>query len=61
MHAAVVVFGAIVVLGALIGFVRSLWRPASGEGNRGYGVIPGETQSDGGGHHGGGDAGGHSG
>ena len=60
MRIAVVALGAVVLLAALIGFVRRLWRPPGGDGNRGYGVIPGETPThegaagiDGGGHSGG--------
>ncbi|HKS90080.1 MAG TPA: hypothetical protein VJR70_11610 [Stellaceae bacterium] len=44
MQTAVVVLGAIVLFGALLGFVRSLWRkPPAGGGDTGYGAIPGES------------------
>jgi hypothetical protein len=47
VHAAVIALGAIVLVGALIGFVRLFRLPADpGSGNRGYGVIPGEGSGD---------------
>jgi hypothetical protein len=63
MRIAVVALGAIVLIGALIGFVRSLWRRPSGEGDRGYGfdattATGAWPEHDG---HGGTDSGGHSG
>lgn len=52
MHETVAVLGAVLIVVALIGFVRSLWRsPPRGGGNSGYGAIPGESPHDGG--HGG--------
>ena len=60
MQTAVAALGGIVLLVALIGFVRSLWRSPSGDGSRGYGpTIQGEGQGGDGGHHGGFDGGGH--
>ena len=55
MRHAIVLVGAIVLLVALIGFVRSLWRPPHGEGTRYGPTIQGEGQGgDGGGFDGGG-------
>ncbi len=45
MKTAVAILGAFVLVGALIGFFRSLWRAPTGEGNHGYGALPGETAS----------------
>jgi hypothetical protein len=53
METAGAVIGALVVVAALAGFVRMLWRPPGKTGgNAGYGALPGETV-DGGGHGGG--------
>jgi len=35
MHTAFMIIGALVVVGALIGFFRSLWRPPGRRGNEG--------------------------
>jgi hypothetical protein len=58
METAATVVGALVVVAALAGFVRMLWRPPGRSGgNAGYGTLPGESV-DGGGHGGGADGGG---
>ena len=53
------IVGVLVILGALIGFFRSLWRPPGRTGgNRGHGELAGESVDrsssdfDGGGHGG---------
>lgn len=56
METVATVAGAFVVVAALVGFVRVLWRPpGKGGGNNGYGALPGESVDSGG--HGGADGG----
>jgi hypothetical protein len=60
METAAVVIGAFVVVAALVGFIRSLWRPPGKRGgNSGYGILPGEgvDRGDHGGGHNGADGG----
>jgi hypothetical protein len=58
METAAAVFGTLVVLAALVGFVRSLWRPPGKRGSDGgEGTLPGESVNGGG--HGGADGGSH--
>jgi len=56
METVAMIAGAFVVVAALIGFVRVLWRPpGKSGGNGGYGALPGESVDSGG--HGGADGG----
>jgi len=58
MQTIAIIIGALILIAALIGFVRALLRtPNRNNANQGYGVIPGETtntDSGGPGHGGGG-------
>jgi hypothetical protein len=56
METAIWIAGALVILGALIGFVRSIWRPPGRGSDRGEGTIEGvgDMGHGGGGHDGGG-------
>ena len=55
MQTAVAALGGLVLLVALVGFARSLWRPPHGEGNH----VDGPSVGYDGGHHGGLDGGAH--
>jgi len=59
IHGVIIALGAVVLIGAVIGFVRSFRSPANPDnGNRGYVVIPGEGSGDSSdGFHGGSDSG----
>jgi hypothetical protein len=47
METAGAVIGTLVLVAALFGFVRSLWRPpGKSGGNGGHGTTPGENHSD---------------
>jgi hypothetical protein len=55
MDTAAAVIGTLIVVAALFGFVRSLWRPPGRGGDGGEGALEGQTVDGGG--HGGGDGG----
>ncbi len=56
MQTAAAVIGVLVVVAALVGFFRSLWRPPGRRGDGGEGPIAGESVTGG---HGGADGGSH--